>query len=70
MFKLKENIENFIAAISEYGMPRHKLFSVNDLFEGVSILFLFSLICIFVRSHSLIRDSRFIPFFAFLLIIN
>lgn len=37
VFKLKENVENFIAAVSEYGVPRHKLFAVNDLFEGASI---------------------------------
>jgi hypothetical protein len=35
---LKENVENFIAAVSEYGVPRHKLFAVNDLFEGTNIL--------------------------------
>lgn len=38
VFKLKENVENFIAAVSEYGVPRHKLFAVNDLFEGANIL--------------------------------
>jgi hypothetical protein len=37
VFKLKENVENFIAAVSEYGVPRHKLFAVNDLFEGTNI---------------------------------
>ena len=39
IFKLKENVENFIAAVSEYGVPRHKLFTVNDLFDGTNILF-------------------------------
>lgn len=37
VFKLKENVENFVAGVSEYGVPRHKLFAVNDLFEGASI---------------------------------
>jgi len=33
-FKGKENISHFINAVEEFGVPRHRLFEVNDLFLG------------------------------------
>lgn len=60
VFKLKENVENFIAAIKDYGVPRHKLFSVSDLFDGKNILFF-----LFIQFTSLIHS--FSLFFTLLL---
>eukprot|EP01112_Ceratiomyxa_fruticulosa_P020320 TRINITY_DN688_c0_g1_i1.p1 TRINITY_DN688_c0_g1~~TRINITY_DN688_c0_g1_i1.p1 ORF type:complete len:868 (+),score=238.12 TRINITY_DN688_c0_g1_i1:281-2884(+) len=37
VFKLKENISFFLGALSDYGVPRHKWFQVNDLFEAENI---------------------------------
>ncbi len=33
-FKLKENAAFFIGAVKEYGVPAHKLFHINDLWEN------------------------------------
>eukprot|EP00027_Filamoeba_sp_ATCC50430_P016850 CAMPEP_0168571736 /NCGR_PEP_ID=MMETSP0413-20121227/17521_1 /TAXON_ID=136452 /ORGANISM="Filamoeba nolandi, Strain NC-AS-23-1" /LENGTH=753 /DNA_ID=CAMNT_0008604661 /DNA_START=30 /DNA_END=2291 /DNA_ORIENTATION=+ len=37
-FKQKENVGFFIDAAAEYGVPKHKLFSVNDLWENASMV--------------------------------
>jgi len=38
VFKLKENISFFLTAVEEYGVPKHQLFLVQDLWERKNIV--------------------------------
>jgi len=45
--KLKENIQFFIGSIEDYGVPKHRLFYVNDLYENRNIVnVVFSLVAL------------------------
>jgi hypothetical protein len=44
-FQQRENIDLFLAACEEYGMPRHGLFSTNDLFFGTSMASVVDSLC-------------------------
>jgi hypothetical protein len=37
-FKLKENISFFLEAVEDFGVPKHKIFLVDDLWENKSIV--------------------------------
>eukprot|EP01132_Coremiostelium_polycephalum_P002674 gene2674-3317_t len=37
-FKLKENVNFFLMALEEIGVPKHKRFQLNDLFEGENLV--------------------------------
>eukprot|EP01103_Thecamoeba_quadrilineata_P007479 TRINITY_DN17353_c0_g1_i1.p1 TRINITY_DN17353_c0_g1~~TRINITY_DN17353_c0_g1_i1.p1 ORF type:complete len:823 (+),score=196.91 TRINITY_DN17353_c0_g1_i1:5-2473(+) len=37
-FKLRENISSFLLALEDYGIPSHKMFMQNDLWEGTNMV--------------------------------